>query len=114
MDKIVANLLDYSTTETAKQKILHTESQQRSSMEQRTLAIQRLTFEGISADDRKQTVSDYIAAENKLAQLSNEHDLCAPSPSNMCLTENTVPQLPERSCCAQVDDSACISEPGDI
>lgn len=76
VDKIVANMLDNTTTDQANKKILGTESQQRSAMEQRTLAIQRLTFDSISPDDHKQTVSDYISAENTLAQLNNEHEMC--------------------------------------
>ena len=76
VDQNVADMLDNTNAEQANTKILYTESLQRAAMEQRTLAIQRLSFPGISEDDRRQTVSDYISAENKIAQLSNDHDMC--------------------------------------
>ena len=92
MDKNVADMLDNTSESQADTKILHTESLQRSAMEQRTLAIQRLSFEGISGEDRNQTVSDYISAENKLAQLNNNHNMCAPLPLSLLL--RYIPSVP--------------------
>lgn len=78
MDGAVARYLEERSPQDVMRCYARERSQLDAAIEQRDYMVQRLSFAGLTPEDKTTTVQHFISAHNAIARLENEIEMCAP------------------------------------